>query len=68
MNHRNYYNFLRSICQTMNKHYYSLNEYYKRKYGKKVYKLSINGGMTCTNSDGTLGTKGCIFCSECGSG
>ncbi len=50
------------------KHFYSLNEYLKSKYGKKVYKLSINGGMTCPNRDGTLGTKGCIFCSNGGSG
>ncbi|MGN1130298.1 MAG: TIGR01212 family radical SAM protein, partial [Ruminococcus sp.] len=50
------------------KHYYSLNDYYKNKYGKKVYKLSINGGMTCPNRDGTIDTKGCIFCSRGGSG
>lgn len=50
------------------KHYNSLNEYYKTKYGKKVYKLSINGGMTCPNRDGKLGTRGCIFCSKGGSG
>ena len=48
--------------------YYSLNEYYKHKYGKKVYKLSLNGGMTCPNRDGTLDTRGCIFCSAGGSG
>lgn len=51
-----------------NKQYYSLNEYYKNKFGKKVYKLSINGGMTCPNRDGTLDTRGCVFCSESGSG
>ena len=50
------------------KHYYSVNEYYKQKYGKKVYKLTISGGMTCPNRDGTLGTRGCIFCSAGGSG
>lgn len=50
------------------KHYYSLNDYYKNKYGKKVYKLSINGGMTCPNRDGTIDTRGCIFCSSGGSG
>lgn len=49
-------------------HYNSLNEYFKNKYGKKVYKLSINGGMTCPNRDGTLGKDGCIFCSKGGSG
>ena len=52
----------------MTGHYYSLNEYYKRKYGKKVYKLSLDGGMTCPNRDGTLDTRGCIFCSAGGSG
>lgn len=50
------------------KHYNSLNEYYKTKYGKKVYKLSISGSMTCPNRDGKLGNKGCVFCSEGGSG
>ena len=50
------------------KRYFSLNDYFKNKYGKKVYKLSINAGFTCPNRDGTLGTKGCIFCSEGGSG
>ncbi len=49
-------------------HYYSLNEYFKNKYNKKVYKLSISGKMTCPNRDGTLGDKGCIFCSKGGSG
>ena len=50
------------------KHYYSLNEYYRQKYGKKVYRLAISGGMTCPNRDGTLGSGGCIFCSAGGSG
>ncbi|MCH5304617.1 MAG: TIGR01212 family radical SAM protein, partial [Ruminococcus sp.] len=49
-------------------HYNSLNEYYIKKYGKKVYKLSINGGMTCPNRDGKIDTRGCIFCSKGGSG
>lgn len=49
-------------------HYYSLNEYYKRKFGKKVYRLAIGGGMTCPNRDGTIGERGCIFCSAGGSG
>ncbi len=48
--------------------YNSLNEYLKTKYGKKVYKLSISGNMTCPNRDGTIGTGGCIFCSAGGSG
>jgi uncharacterized protein len=50
------------------KPYYSLNYFLKNQYGEKIYKLSLNGGMTCPNRDGTLGSKGCIFCSEGGSG
>ena len=48
--------------------YKTANDYYKQKYGCKVYKLSLDGGFTCPNRDGTLGTGGCIFCSELGSG
>ena len=48
--------------------YLSLNDYLKRTYGEKIYKIAINGGFTCPNRDGTLGTKGCIFCSGKGSG
>ena len=48
--------------------YNSLNNYLKTKFGKKVYKLSLDGGFTCPNRDGTLGTRGCIFCSASGSG
>ena len=44
-------------------HYYSLNEYLKATFGEKVYKISLDGGMTCPNRDGKLGTRGCIFCS-----
>ncbi len=49
-------------------YYYSLNEYLKNTFGEKVYKISLNGGMTCPNRDGTLSSKGCIFCSKGGSG
>ena len=49
-------------------YYYSLNEYLKKTFGEKVYKLSLDGGMTCPNRDGTLDTRGCIFCSAGGSG
>ncbi|MCR5206641.1 MAG: TIGR01212 family radical SAM protein [Lachnospiraceae bacterium] len=45
-----------------------LNEYLRHKYGCKVYKLALNGGFTCPNRDGTIDTRGCIFCSEGGSG
>ena len=48
--------------------YYSLNTYLKHTYGEKLYKLSLNAGMTCPNRDGTLDTRGCIFCSAGGSG
>ena len=48
--------------------YRTLNDHYREKFGCKVYKLSIDAGFTCPNRDGTLGTKGCIFCSEYGGG
>lgn len=50
------------------KPYYSLDFYLKETFGRKIYKLALDGGMTCPNRDGTLGTGGCIFCSEGGSG
>lgn len=50
------------------KRYYSLDYYLKKSYGKKLYKIALDGGMTCPNRDGTLGIGGCIFCSEGGSG
>lgn len=49
-------------------YYYSLNEYLRRHFGGPVYKLSLNGGMTCPNRDGKIDTRGCIFCSAGGSG
>lgn len=45
-----------------------LNTYLKNTYGHKVYKLSLDGGMTCPNRDGKIGNRGCIFCSAGGSG
>ena len=48
--------------------YTTLNEHYRAKFGCKVYKLSIDGGFTCPNRDGTAGVGGCIFCSAAGSG
>lgn len=51
-----------------NKRYHSLNYYLKSVFGEKIYKVSLDGGMTCPNRDGTLGTRGCIFCSNGGSG
>ncbi|MBR6414405.1 MAG: TIGR01212 family radical SAM protein [Oscillospiraceae bacterium] len=44
------------------------NEYYRARFGCKVYKLALDGGMTCPNRDGTKGNRGCIFCSGAGSG
>ena len=49
-------------------YYYSLNEFLQKEYGHKLYKLALNGGMTCPNRDGLIDTKGCIFCSAGGSG
>ena len=48
--------------------FYSLNDYFKETFGEKIYKVSLDGGFTCPNRDGTLSHKGCIFCSESGSG
>lgn len=48
--------------------YYSFNQYLRDKFGCKVYKISINGGFSCPNRDGTIDTRGCIFCSAGGSG
>ena len=50
------------------KRYYSLDQYLKEQFGEKVYRISLNGGMTCPNRDGTKGDRGCIFCSRGGSG
>lgn len=50
------------------KRFHSLSYYLQQEFGRKIYKLSLNGGMTCPNRDGTLDTRGCIFCSSGGSG
>lgn len=49
-------------------HYRALNDYLRERFGRKVYKLSLRGLATCPNRDGTVGTRGCIFCSDTGSG
>lgn len=46
----------------------TLNQHYRARFGEKIYKLSLDGGFTCPNRDGTIGTGGCIFCSAGGSG
>lgn len=51
-----------------NKRYYTLNYFYKKKFGCKVFKVSLNGNFSCPNKDGSVGTGGCIFCSKLGSG
>ena len=50
------------------KPYYSLDAYCREQFGRKCYKVALNAHMTCPNRDGTLGTRGCIFCSAGGSG
>ena len=50
------------------KPYHSLDYELRQQFGRKIYKLSLDGGMSCPNRDGTLGTGGCIFCSQGGSG
>lgn len=51
-----------------NNRYNHLNEYFKKKFGERTLKICIDGGFTCPNRDGTLSTKGCIFCGNRGSG
>ncbi len=51
-----------------NDRFYSLNNYLKEKFGCKIYKVSLDGGFTCPNRDGKISHKGCLFCSDRGSG
>lgn len=57
-----------ALNQWHGKPYYSLNHHLKERFGQKVFKIALDGGFTCPNRDGTLGERGCIFCSEGGSG
>ncbi|NLK95990.1 MAG: TIGR01212 family radical SAM protein [Clostridiales bacterium] len=50
------------------KRYHSLNYFLRNKFGEKVYKISLDGGFSCPNRDGTISKGGCVFCSERGSG
>ena len=52
----------------MQQRYYSLNQFLRTRHNGKVIKLSIDGGFTCPNRDGTISTTGCLFCSDRGSG
>jgi acyl-CoA hydrolase len=53
---------------SVDKPYRSLNEYYREIFGRKTAKISLDGGFTCPNRDGTCGDRGCLFCSAGGSG
>jgi len=53
---------------TAEKHYNTLNNYYRQKFNKKVFKIALNAGFTCPNIDGTVASGGCTFCSWMGSG
>ena len=57
-----------SIRNWNGKPYHSLDYMLKQMFGEKVYKVTLNGGMSCPNRDGKLGSRGCIFCSAGGSG
>ena len=57
-----------ALNQWHGKPYYSMNHHLKERFGQKVFKIALDGGFTCPNRDGTLGERGCIFCSEGGSG
>jgi radical SAM protein (TIGR01212 family) len=52
----------------MSERFLTLGAYFKNTYNEKLIKLAIDGGFTCPNRDGTLGTRGCLFCNEYGSG
>jgi radical SAM protein (TIGR01212 family) len=52
----------------MNNRYYDLNTYFRKRFGERVHKISIDAGMNCPNRDGTISTGGCIFCNAKGSG
>jgi uncharacterized protein len=52
----------------MQQRYYDLNSYFREKFGCRVQKITIDAGLTCPNRDGTVSSKGCIFCNDRGSG
>lgn len=56
------------IYTSDNKRYHTLNYFYQQKFHSKVFKISLNGGFSCPNLDGTKGYGGCIYCSKLGSG
>jgi len=56
------------IGLTLSSPIFTLNDYCEAFYKRKLYKLSLDGGFTCPNRDGTIGVNGCIFCDGDGSG
>ena len=48
--------------------YYDLNTYFRKRFGCRVQKISVDAGLTCPNRDGTIGREGCIYCNQKGSG
>lgn len=53
---------------TNEKHYNTLNNYYRTRFNSKIMKIALNGNFSCPNRDGVFSNQGCIFCSELGSG
>ena len=53
---------------TADKRFYTLNQYLRQTFGEKVFKISLDGGFTCPNRDGTVAYGGCSFCSDVGAG
>ena len=51
-----------------NDKFYKLNNFLKENFKEKIYKVSLDGGFTCPNRDGKISNKGCLFCSDKGSG
>ena len=60
--------FIKEKGYILQNQFNAIGAYLKQEFGCKVIKLSIDGGFTCPNRDGTLSTDGCIFCSPEGSG
>ncbi len=56
------------MCKLTYMRIYTLNQYLRDTFGQKLYKIALDGGFTCPNRDGTIDTRGCIFCSGSGSG
>ncbi|MEE4608949.1 MAG: TIGR01212 family radical SAM protein, partial [Desulfobacteraceae bacterium] len=53
---------------TTNKRYSDLNRFLREHFGCRIQKITVDGGFTCPNRDGTLGRRGCIYCNARGSG